>query len=261
MQGVSRWLATILAPVLLLQSCASPPPAPVDRRQEPPSEKINYHIVSKGETLFSIAWRYEKDLHKLAVVNNLSSYTIYPGQRLLLDTRGVAPSDRAAGEPSNAAGRIQQQRPVKTPPSRAKPPLQNSPAKPTGAAKGGNVSTWKWSWPVKGKIARRYNTRELFKGIDIHGLPGSAVTPAGPGVVVYSGDGLRGYGKLIIVRHNPIFLSAYAHNRKIFVKEGMAVKPGQKIAEVGGDPANVRRFYFEIRRDGKPVNPLNYLPK
>ncbi len=84
---------------------------------------------------------------------------------------------------------------------------------------------------------------------------------AAPGVVVYAGDGLRGYGQLIIVKHSEVYLSAYAHCRKIFVREGQMLTGGNKIAEVGGDPANTKRLYFEIRKDGKPVNPLSFLPR
>ena len=84
---------------------------------------------------------------------------------------------------------------------------------------------------------------------------------AGPGVVVYAGSGLRGYGKMIIIKHSEIYLSAYAHNRKILVKEGQEIKAGQVISEAGGDHANNRRLYFEIRKDGKPVDPRYYLPK
>lgn len=247
--------------LLLLQACSAPP-APIDRRASPPSERINYHIVSRGDTLFSIAWRYEKDLEKLAAVNNLSaSYTIYPGQRLSLDTSSAALSrsrTSRASEPNTAKSRIQKRQTIakSTPVTRSTSPPKAAIA--TGTKYPEQIS---WRWPVRGKLASRYRAGGLFKGIDINSLPGSEVVASAPGSVVYAGNGLRGYGNLIIIRHNSVFLSAYAHNRRIFVREGAAVKAGQKIAEVGGDPANVRRFYFEIRKDGKPVNPLNYLPK
>lgn len=243
--------------LLVLSGCGSHQPAPVDQRREPPSQRINYHIVSRGETLFSIAWRYEKDLQKLAAANNLSSdYTIHPGQRLSLDTNNVVV--RQKSEPNKAVSRI----PKQTVPD-SKPPTypQRHTAAVTSPKTYASKGPLSWRWPVNGRVSRQYNAAGLFKGIDLRSLPGSAVTPAAPGTVVYAGDGLRGYGNLIIIRHDDVFLSAYAHNRKIFVSEGSAVQPGQKIAEVGGDPADVRRFYFEIRKDGKPVNPLIFLPK
>jgi lipoprotein NlpD len=132
------------------------------------------------------------------------------------------------------------------------PPPRKAPALP---------SNWRWQWPTTGRVVKRFNSTSLFKGVDIQSHPGAPVVVAAPGVVVYSGSGLRGYGKLIIVKHSDVFLSAYAHNRKIFVREGQELKGGQKISEVGGDPSDKKRLYFEIRKDGKPVDPLRYLPK
>lgn len=243
--------------ILLLQGCGSQPPAPVDKRGEPPSQKINHHIVSKGETLFSIAWRYEKSREKLAAVNNLNSnYTIYPGQRLSLDTSRI-PVKKAAPKPIAKPRAVPSQK-TNLPKTAVTP---KSPVTKTTRQSAQPSFNGRWSWPVNGKVSKRFSSHALFKGIDINALPGSPVRPAAPGKVVYAGSGLRGYGNLIIVRHNSIYLSAYAHNRRIYVKEGSAVKAGQRIAEVGGDPVNIRRFYFEIRKDGKPVNPLAYLPK
>lgn len=247
----SRWCILVVGVVsIFLVSCKSPPPAPVDYRPPPPSEKINEHLVSRGETLFSIAWRYEKDVQKLARVNSLSRpYTIYRGQRLTLDT-SKAPRYVSRPSPKN-----------KSQPKNKNKPSTKATSKPTRKPVPVLPKNWRWQWPVQGNISRRFNSSTLFKGIDIQSVTGAPVVAAGSGVVVYSGSGLRGYGKLIIVKHSNIFLSAYAHNRKIFVKEGQAVKGGQKISEVGGDPSNKRRLYFEIRKDGKPVDPMRYLPK
>ena len=256
-RGVRLRFLLLCVGFVLASSCHAPPPAPVDQRPPPPSQKINFHVVSSDETLFAIAWRYEKDLEKLARANGLSPpYTIYRGQRLTLDTNRLPPLVSAPP-------------PVKKQPKTATPPpsteKKDSPpvkvAKPAPKLPESLPSVWRWQWPTQGRVIRYFNSTELFKGVDIESHSGQAVVAAAPGVVVYSGSGLRGYGELIIVKHSEEFLSAYAHSRQIFVKEGQMVKGGEKIAEVGGDPANSKRLYFEIRQKGKPVNPLNFLPR
>jgi lipoprotein NlpD len=129
------------------------------------------------------------------------------------------------------------------------------------ATKSGSQEAVKsWRWPVRGKIVGHFGTTG-GKGIDIAGRRGTAIKAAAPGHVVYSGSGLRGYGKLIIVKHNKRYLSAYAHNERLHVKEGDTVKGGQRIAEMGDSDAKSVRLHFEIRRDGQPVNPTRYLPR
>lgn len=115
-----------------------------------------------------------------------------------------------------------------------------------------------WIWPARGKIAELFS--ESTKGIDIAGKPGQTVTASAGGKVVYSGEGLRGYGKLIIIKHNNTYLSAYAHNSKLLVKEGQTVTRGQKIAEMGDTDSTMVKLHFEIRKNGKPVDPLKHLP-
>ncbi len=117
-----------------------------------------------------------------------------------------------------------------------------------------------WIWPTKGKLISSFNDKNGTKGIDIGGQSGQAVIAAGAGKVVYSGSGLRGYGKLIIIKHNKTYLSAYAHNQTLLVKEGDMVAQGQKIAEMGDSDADKVALHFEIRRFGKPVDPAKYLP-
>jgi lipoprotein NlpD len=117
-----------------------------------------------------------------------------------------------------------------------------------------------WVWPAKGKIVTGFSEATSLKGIDIAGASGQAVAASAGGKVVYAGTGLRGYGKLIIIKHNGTFLSAYAHNKEILVKEGQQVTRGQKIAEMGNTDADQVKLHFEIRRQGKPVDPLRYLP-
>lgn len=120
-----------------------------------------------------------------------------------------------------------------------------------------------WSWPTQGKLIASFSdagSGETNKGIDIAGKAGDAVAAAASGKVVYVGSGLRGYGNLVIVRHNAAFLSAYAHNSRILVKEGQEVARGQKIAELGSSDADQPKLHFEVRHRGKPVDPLRHLP-
>lgn len=117
-----------------------------------------------------------------------------------------------------------------------------------------------WLWPSSGKVVATYSEAGS-KGLDFSGRAGDPVVAAGDGKVVYAGAGLRGYGELVIVKHNATFLSAYAHNRKILVKEGQQVSRGQKIAEMGNTDADSVKLHFEIRKQGKPVDPAQYLPK
>jgi lipoprotein NlpD len=116
-----------------------------------------------------------------------------------------------------------------------------------------------WIWPVSGKVIEGFDeTRN--KGIDIAGSEGDPVHAAGDGQVVYRGNGLRGYGNLVIIKHTDEFISAYAHNRQILVEQGQTVKRGQRIAEMGKSDADAPKLHFEVRRQGKPVDPLKYLP-
>ncbi|NOT18120.1 MAG: peptidoglycan DD-metalloendopeptidase family protein [Sulfuriferula sp.] len=117
-----------------------------------------------------------------------------------------------------------------------------------------------WMWPTQGRMIAEFSEAKSSKGIDIAGTAGQAVYAAAAGKVVYSGAGLRGYGKLVIIKHNVIYLSAYAHNQQILVKEGQVVTRGQKIAEMGNTDADQVKLHFEIRQMGKPVDPLKYLP-
>ena len=117
-----------------------------------------------------------------------------------------------------------------------------------------------WVWPARGKVVGTFSETANLKGIDIAGSAGQPVVASAAGTVVYAGTGLRGYGKLIIVKHNKTYLSAYAHNRDILVKEGDKVTKGQKIAEMGNTDASEVKLHFEIRRQGKPMDPARYLP-
>ena len=138
-------------------------------------------------------------------------------------------------------------------------PAAGLPAPAAGASPGDDEGLG-WVWPAKGKLVAQFSESASLKGIDIAGGAGEAVVASAPGKVVYAGTGLRGYGKLVIVKHNATYLSAYAHNREILVKEGQNVARGQKIAEMGSTDADQVKLHFEIRRLGRPMDPLRFLP-
>lgn len=144
-------------------------------------------------------------------------------------------------------------------PAAAPSPAVPSPPVAAGQA-GSDDEGLDWVWPAKGKVVSGYSETANLKGIDISGTMGQPVVASAPGKVVYAGTGLRGYGKLVIIKHNKTFLSAYAHNKEILVKEGQQVARGQKIAEMGNSDADQVKLHFEIRRLGKPMDPAKYLP-
>lgn len=219
------------------------------------------HTVKKGETLYSIAWRYGRDYKELGSANKIKPpYAIKFGQRIRLDLRGSVSSSprKSTSSKTNASNKKQ--------PPATKKITSSSKSRADASRKTKSIKGVKWRWPHSGPIIARYtkpkgNTGNVNKGIDIAGKLGDSVFSAASGEVVYAGSGLLGYGKLIIINHNEHYLSAYAHNQRILVKEGQKIKSGQKIAEMGNTGTNRAKLHFEIRRDGKPVNPLGYLPK
>ena len=150
------------------------------------------------------------------------------------------------------------------PEPRAEAKTEGKPAEAAAEARVGDAALGSeeitWTWPANGKLIGTFSEGGN-KGIDINGKAGDAVLAASSGKVVYSGTGLRGYGKLVIVKHNNTFLTAYAHNQNVLVKEGQSVSKGQKIAEMGNTDADQVKLHFEVRRQGKPVDPLKYLPQ
>jgi len=205
-----------------------------------------WYTVKKSDTLYSIAWRYGLDYHQLARWNQIAQdFIIHPGQRLILV------------EPKNAAllaGNTKASKPVKT--------TGSSKLKKTVDPVKIENTPVKWRWPSSGKITNTFAANKLDrKGIDIAGKLGQAVHAVANGKVVYSGNGLSGYGNLIIIKHNDTYLSAYAHNQQRLVKEGMTVKAGMVISKMGRHPNGTIRLHFEIRKNGKPVDPLKYLPR
>ena len=273
LRGLLPRLALLLA--ITLAGCSNHTVAPISDRPGPPSDKINNHFVSAGETLYSIAWRYGLDHRKLATANGIGApYTIFAGQRLNLDlsvapVRVVATANRNSKPKSKprvstrSTAAPAKPRPKVVSPSKS-PTAKPSTAKPAAVKPGATAAlpkSWKWRWPAKGKVVRSYDTNKRFKGIHIHSRNGTAVKAAAPGVVVYAGNGLHSYGPSIIVKHSDVYLSFYALNSRLLVKEGDRVSVGQKIAEVGGDVNNPDRFYFEIRRDGNATDPIRLLPR
>ena len=252
---VIPWVILIVVCCLMLVGCGSTP-APVSSRTPPPSQKIKYHIVGQGDTLFAIAWRYELSVEPLARANGLlRPFHIYLGQRLTLDMSQARATYPKPAQVDKAVP-IKDIRPATRQPTVKKQTRVTQP-KSYSLPKG----KWRWQWPVKGAVARHYDTNRVFKGLNIQSDKGRKVGSAAPGVVVYAGRALRGYGQLLIIKHSETYLSAYAHNRKMFVQEGQKVAAGQRISEVGGDPENSGRLYFEIRKNGKPIDPIRLLPR
>ncbi|MDI9246835.1 peptidoglycan DD-metalloendopeptidase family protein [Marinobacter sp. CHS3-4] len=214
------------------------------------------HVVKSGETLYSIAWRYGRDYRELGDANDIAPpYNLKAGQVIRLDKRGSVSSASAPSQPASPA------RPSPRP--ETSKPKVSRPAKTSGPTNKQHqtVANIEWRWPHVGTVIAGYSTSgKVNKGIDIAGKPGDSVYAAASGHVVYAGDGLLGYGNLVIVNHNEHYLSAYAHNRKILVKEGEDVAAGQTIAELGSSGTDRPKLHFEIRKNGNPVNPLPYLP-
>lgn len=281
----------------LLLLCAMALPActsgsawkPVDRW--PPKSgsrpQSGQYVVQPGDTLYSIAWRYGMDYHQLAVMNQIGSpYVIRAGQILQLtapqlpagqpavrDTgtgTGVAVIGGGSGGGGGVNGTGTPARPAYSAMKRSAVP---APGQAGSAAGRGNVAVRQpapyrpnapmvWLWPADGQVIGRFSDgARVNKGIDIGGKLGDSVHSTRSGVVVYAGNGLAGYGNLVIIKHDDVYLSAYAHNKTILVKEGQTVKAGDKIADIGSSGSAYPKLHFEIRRDGKPVNPIQLLPK
>lgn len=260
----SKPLLALCALTLMVTGCSSTPSENASTVTEQ-RERVTTgaHTVRQGDTLWSIAFRYGWDWKDLAQANNLRPpYVIYPGQQLRFDG---ASSGAIAQQPVVVPTTTTAIRPVVTPVAVAPvtPAVAAAPVVPvvTTPAVAGKASASGWAWPATGALISRFSSNgSLNKGIDIAGQLGQPVLAAGDGTVVYAGSGLRGYGELIIVKHNDTFVSAYGHNQRLLVREGQQVKTGQTIAEMGSTGTDRVKLHFEIRRQGKPVDPLEYLP-
>ena len=221
-------------------------PEPAGR---PTQSTTGVHVVQRGDTLVKIAFTYRLDWRDLAAWNRLGNADrIYPGQRIRLTPPGDAPARAGTAPPATRPG-TSAGRPA-TPPSRSTPAPRAAP----GPAP-------KWLWPVNGPLVWRFGeSRRNPTGIGIGGEDRAEIRAAAAGQVVYSGSGLIGYGQLIILKHSDSYLSAYGYNQVLRVAEGDQVKPGQVIALMGRGPGDRPLLHFEIRVDGKPVDPARFLP-
>jgi len=286
------------APVIdRLPAAETAKPAAKPAAREPDWRPSTY-TVKKGDTLFSISLEYGHDYREVAEWNGIAApYVIRIGQALRLTPpagEGTVPlklpgiaeakplpagatavkaepkavkeaySDQALARMEKVGAKSEPLPPaIDTTKAAARP--APAPEKPAEAGKGGDDAgddpdRVDWAWPASGKILANFNDNGNNKGLDIAGTTGQAVAAAGAGKVVHTGTTLRGYGKLIIIKHNKSYFSVYAHNSQILVKEGQSVVRGQKIAEMGDSDADQVKLHFEIRRLGKPVDPLKYLP-
>lgn len=268
----TSYFVVLLLTELLLTSCISGNLAPVATRapdqikQEISSPKTiletlgksaehkQHHIVAKGDTLHSIAWTYNLDYKNIARWNDISKpYIIYPRQIIRLTK---PPNEKSSADKTvDPAIREMTERKTKT----VKKTFKKTVKKPTKKTVK-KIVTIKWQWPTEGKLIKS-NSLISRKGVDIVGKEEQPIKAAAPGKVVYAGSSILGYGKLVIIQHDTTYLSAYAHNSVIMVKEGDGVASGQQIAKMGHDSNGEALLHFEIRKNGNPVNPMGYLPK
>ncbi len=267
------------------------------------------HTVMPGDTLFAIAWENAVSVEDLVKINKIRGNTIYPGQKLLLESNNNTPVFQA----NSLIGALNEevlQRPAQIPSVNNTPPknvnssrkvvaltnnssvidpksnftrntikdakiqktlpprkvdtkkIVTSIQKQTTGIQKGKSAGLNWIWPTNGRVIAKFsNQLNANRGLDIAALKGQPVRATAPGRVVYEGNGLRGYGNLVIIKHDNNYLSAYAHNEKIHVSENEYVNAGQRIADVGSSGTSSDKLHFEIRYKGKPVDPLNYLPE
>jgi lipoprotein NlpD len=216
------------------------------------------YIVRPKETLYSIAWRYSLDYRELARWNNISSpYIIQPGQKIWLSEargrRSTAANSPASSETTVLTRTQNNNVPLK--------PKRTEELRTTVAKQKTEAPPSAWQWPTAGRVIKQFQgSKSASQGITIEGKLQQSILATASGKVVYSGNGLIGYGNLLIVKHNDTYLSAYAHNQTLLVSEGENVNSGQKIAEMGRVNGGQAQLHFEIRKDGEPVDPLRYLP-
>lgn len=284
--------------MLLLAACGGNKPfAPITEESTPQRyPESAYRTVAAGDTLYSIAWEAGRDYRDLAKWNSIRSpYVVRPGQKIRLFPPSSRKKSAASGYRVVVAGdtlysiaadvgvhyrqlaewndirqpyvirpgqRLRVTRPDKLA-AATLPRSTESPARPKTISKAPakTAATGPWVWPTNGPILARFRPKGPNKGLDIGGRRGQTIRAAAAGQVVYQGSGLRGYGQLIIVKHNGEFLSAYAHCDRVYAKEGDVIKVGQKIAAMGGSGTDRVKLHFEIRYRGSPVDPLKYLPR
>ncbi|HQS59410.1 MAG: hypothetical protein B7Y56_15405 [Gallionellales bacterium 35-53-114] len=249
---------------------------------------VKLYVIQKGDTLYSIAFDNGLDYREVAEQNNIENpAAIQIGQQIKLLPSEDLPGERPRVESKpgtpvaplliakkvqpklgklpyseQAVAQIERMQLESASPVPATPiAVVTVPTVKTVAqeASGGPDDTLEWAMPTRGKVIAEYSESGNRKGVDFSGIKGQPVLASESGKVVYSGSGLRGYGKLVIIKHNKTFLSAYAHNEQILVREGQSVSRGQKIAEMGNTDADQVKLHFEIRKFGKPVDPAKFL--
>ena len=257
----AQWMLALIGASVLLSACTTPrtkPATVVDRSQvESASASATvptppgYYRVKRGDTVLRIALDQGQSYRDIVRWNNLTDPNLIEVDQLLLvrppaGKMTVKPLTSAAATPAPQKNTDQR---MAEPAAEPKLEAVKPDAPPPGI---------RLSWPAKGKVVEDFIDGKN-KGIDIAGKLGDPIQAASDGKVVYAGNSLRGYGNLVIVKHDNTYLTAYAHNRNLLVKEGDAVRKGQKIAEMGDTDANSVRLHFELRVNGKPVDPLPFL--
>lgn len=285
MRRVGHWMLLALLSACVLAGCANKNrPAPVEDRSpnatKAPAKMIagadnsgkpGYYSVKSGDTLIRIGMDNGQSWRDIARWNNIENPNLIETGQVLRVTppeetgvvvRPVSSTNvvtsptpaSAASAPATATNTAA----VRPPASAASPPNSSTPANNLANADSAE-ETVSFQWPTRGNVLAGFDEVKN-KGIDISGKAGDPVLAAADGKVVYAGSGLRGYGNLVILKHNNTYLTAYAHNQSLLVKEDQAIKRGQKIAEMGNSDADQVKLHFEIRRQGKPVDPAKYLP-
>ena len=265
-----RLLLSVLLTGALLVGCSSSPKGGVQvvdrdgkgssRQSQRQPASTGQYVVQRGDTLYSIAFRFGWDWKTLAARNGIPApYVIRSGQIIRFGSSSAVAQTRSSAPVTRSAPAVPVITQVQAP---AKPIQNQAPTRPVAVVTTPPPSTAGWGWPAKGAVIGRFSSNgSLNKGIDIAGELGEPVFAASDGAVVYAGSGLRGYGELIIIKHSDTYVSAYGHNRRLLVREGQQVKVGQSIAEMGSTGTDRVKLHFEIRRQGKPVDPLQYLPR
>lgn len=264
------------------QAAAPSQPAIAQPSPRQPDTRAEIYTVKPGDTLYSIALDHGLDYKELAAWNSVDQFRIRVGQQLWL----MPPRSAAVTAPLRTAPGTVEARPlgsapapdaenVKTQPKAVRVPYSDqayshmaslspepAPAAKPAAKPDSNrdEDDLDWIWPSAGRIVSAFND-STSKGIAIAGRAGQPVVAGAAGRVIFSGTGIRGFGKLIVIKHNKTFLSVYAHNNELLVKEGQNVTAGQKIAEMGNTDSDQVKLHFEIRRFGKPVDPAKLLPE
>lgn len=273
-RSVLKLVLIALAMGTLLAGCSSTGSSGarvVDRNNAAPKRPAvtsGQYVVKPGDTLFSIAFRYGWDYKELAARNNIPApYTIRPGQPIRFSSGTGSSTTVVTSSPSSSSKTTVIRRPVGIP----APPASNGKSATSASSSSSQTvaqvpaaerAVGGWTWPANGVLIGKFASNgSLNKGVDIAGDLGQPVFAAADGAVVYAGSGLRGYGELIIIKHSDTYVSAYGHNRRLLVREGQQVKAGQTIAEMGSTGTDRVKLHFEIRRQGKPVDPLQFLPR